>query len=42
VVEKLAGAIGYVPEALVNDRLQVLRVDGHAPGDAAYPFDAPR
>lgn len=41
VVEKLAGAIGYMPEALVTDRVQVLHVDGLGPRDPSYPFDSP-
>jgi hypothetical protein len=41
VIEKLAGAIGYLPAALVNDRVQVLRVDGASPSDSSYPFDLP-
>ena len=41
VIEKLAGAIGYLPAALVNDRVQVLHVDGLGPGDPSYPFNSP-
>jgi hypothetical protein len=32
------GAIGYLRGSDVDDSVKILKVDGHAPGDAEYPL----
>ena len=40
-VFNVPGAIGCVRVSEVDDTVKVLRIDGHAPGEAGYPLNLP-
>jgi ABC-type phosphate transport system substrate-binding protein len=37
-VVRIPGAIGYVRASDADDSVKILKVDGHAPGEAGYPL----
>jgi ABC-type phosphate transport system substrate-binding protein len=37
-VAKVPGAISYLRESDVDDSVKIVKVDGHAPGEAGYPL----
>lgn len=41
IVNKLAGAIGYLPASMVPPGLSVVKIGGHSPGHAKYPLVLP-